>query len=88
LEQHSLSNDPDTSSIISSQRGILGDEPVLARSEKYGFWQIRTEGGSPPSWRIGWPKLFEMAEIPFEKKHIDNFKHAGLTCKTSTHLTF
>jgi hypothetical protein len=29
-----------------------------------------------------------MAEIPFEKKHIDNFKHAGLTYKTSTHLTF
>ena len=38
--------------------------------------------------RIGWSKFFEIAEIPFEKEHIDDFKHAGLTYKTSTHLTF
>jgi sulfite reductase beta subunit len=38
--------------------------------------------------RIGWPKFFKLADIPFEKEHIDDFKHAGLTYKTSTHLTF
>jgi len=38
--------------------------------------------------RIGWPKFFKMAELPFEKVHIDDFKHAGLTFKRSTHLTF
>ena len=38
--------------------------------------------------RIGWPKFFRMADIPFEKEHIDDFKHAGLTFKTSTHLTY
>jgi sulfite reductase beta subunit len=38
--------------------------------------------------RIGWPKFFRMAEIPFQKEHIDDFKHAGLTFKRSTHLTF
>jgi sulfite reductase beta subunit len=38
--------------------------------------------------RIGWPKFFKMAGIPFEKEHIDDFKHAGLTYRTSTHLTF
>ncbi|MFC1520963.1 dissimilatory-type sulfite reductase subunit beta [Elusimicrobiota bacterium] len=38
--------------------------------------------------RIGWPKFFKMANIPFQKEHIDDFKHAGLTFKRSTHLTF
>jgi sulfite reductase beta subunit len=36
--------------------------------------------------RITWPRFFRMAEIPFEKQHIDDFKHAGLTFKRSTHL--
>ena len=38
--------------------------------------------------RIGWPKFFQMSGIEFEKQHIDDFKHAGLTFKRSTHLTF
>ena len=38
--------------------------------------------------RIGWPKFFKMSGIPFEKTHIDDFKHAGLTFKRSTHLTY
>jgi dissimilatory sulfite reductase beta subunit len=38
--------------------------------------------------RIGWPKFFKMSGIEFEKQHIDDFKHAGLTFKRSTHLTF
>lgn len=38
--------------------------------------------------RIGWPKFFRMTGIEFEKVHIDDFKHAGLTFKRSTHLTF
>jgi sulfite reductase beta subunit len=38
--------------------------------------------------RIGWPRFFKMAGIEFEKEHIDDFKHAGLTFKRSTHLTF
>ncbi len=38
--------------------------------------------------RIGWPKFFKMTGIEFEKEHIDDFKHAGLTYKRSTHLTF
>jgi sulfite reductase beta subunit len=38
--------------------------------------------------RIGWPKFFKMSGIEFEKEHIDDFKHAGLTFKRSTHLTF
>ena len=38
--------------------------------------------------RIGWPKFFRMAGIEFQKEHIDDFKHAGLTFKRSTHLTF
>ena len=38
--------------------------------------------------RIGWPKFFNMAGIEFTRQHIDDFKHAGLTFKRSTHLTF
>jgi sulfite reductase beta subunit len=38
--------------------------------------------------RIGWPKFFKLTGIEFQKEHIDDFKHAGLTYKTSTHLTF
>jgi sulfite reductase beta subunit len=38
--------------------------------------------------RISWPKFFKLANIPFQKEHIDDFKHAGLTYKRSTHLTF
>jgi sulfite reductase beta subunit len=38
--------------------------------------------------RIGWPRFFRMAGIEFQKEHIDDFKHAGLTYKRSTHLTF
>jgi sulfite reductase beta subunit len=38
--------------------------------------------------RIGWPKFFKLADIPFQKEHIDDFKHAGLTFKRSVHLTY
>jgi sulfite reductase beta subunit len=38
--------------------------------------------------RIGWPRFFEMSGIEFQKEHIDDFKHAGLTYKRSTHLTY
>ena len=36
--------------------------------------------------RIGWPKFFKLAGIEFAKEHIDDFKHAGLTYKRSTHI--
>jgi len=36
--------------------------------------------------RITWPKFFKMAGIEFQKEHIDDFKHAGLTFKRSTQI--
>ena len=36
--------------------------------------------------RIGWPKFFRLAEIPFTKAHIDDFTHAGETFKRSTQV--
>jgi sulfite reductase beta subunit len=36
--------------------------------------------------RIGWPRFFEMTGIEFQKEHIDDFKHAGLTYKRSAQL--
>ena len=38
--------------------------------------------------RIGWPKFFKLTGIEFQKEHIDDFKHAGLTFKRSVHLTY
>jgi dissimilatory sulfite reductase beta subunit len=38
--------------------------------------------------RIGWPRFFEMTGIEFRKEHIDDYSHAGLTYKRSTHLRF
>jgi sulfite reductase beta subunit len=36
--------------------------------------------------RIGWPQFFELTGIEFEKEHIDDYKHAGLTYKRSAQL--
>lgn len=37
--------------------------------------------------RVGWPRFFKLTGIPFQKEHIDDFKHAGLSFKRSAHLT-
>jgi sulfite reductase beta subunit len=36
--------------------------------------------------RIGWPRFFKLADLPFTKYHIDDFAHAGETFKRSTQL--
>ncbi len=36
--------------------------------------------------RIGWPRFFRLAEIPFTKYHIDDFTHAGETYHRSAHI--
>jgi sulfite reductase beta subunit len=36
--------------------------------------------------RIGWPRFFKLAEIPFTKHHIDDFTHAGETFQRTTQL--
>jgi len=36
--------------------------------------------------RIGWPRFFKLADLPFTKYHIDDFKHAGETFKRSAQL--
>ncbi|RJP73757.1 MAG: dissimilatory-type sulfite reductase subunit beta [Candidatus Zixiibacteriota bacterium] len=38
--------------------------------------------------RVGWPRFFQLTGIQFEKLHIDDFKHAGLTFKRSAHLMY
>ena len=37
--------------------------------------------------RITWPRFFQMAELPFTKEHIDDFKHAGLSYNRTAQLT-
>jgi sulfite reductase beta subunit len=36
--------------------------------------------------RVGWPRFFKMADIPFTKYHIDDFTHAGESFKRSAQL--
>jgi sulfite reductase beta subunit len=36
--------------------------------------------------RIGWPKFFKLTGIEFTKYHIDDFKHAGLTYRTTIQM--
>jgi sulfite reductase beta subunit len=36
--------------------------------------------------RIGWPRFFKIANIPFTRYHIDDFTHAGETYKRSAQL--
>jgi sulfite reductase beta subunit len=36
--------------------------------------------------RITWPRFFKLSGIPFQREHIDDFKHAGLTFKRSAQI--
>ncbi|MDH3594460.1 MAG: dissimilatory-type sulfite reductase subunit beta [Rhodospirillales bacterium] len=38
--------------------------------------------------RIGWPRFFELTELPFTKHHIDDWRGARKTLNTSTHVYF
>jgi sulfite reductase beta subunit len=38
--------------------------------------------------RIGWPRFFELTELPFTKFHIDNWQGARRSLNASTHIRF
>jgi len=38
--------------------------------------------------RIGWPRFFELTELPFTKFHIDNWRGSRYTLNASTHIRF
>ena len=38
--------------------------------------------------RIGWPRFFELTELPFTKYHIDNWTGSRYTLNASTHIRF
>ncbi len=38
--------------------------------------------------RIGWPRFFELTELPFTKFHIDNWRGARQSLNASTHIRF
>jgi sulfite reductase beta subunit len=46
--------------------------------ERVGEWIVR----------IGWEKFFEICEIPFTFQHIDDYKWAYDTYRTSMHFKF
>jgi dissimilatory sulfite reductase beta subunit len=71
-------NPPRWPEVVNAVKGIVELWAANAKKhERIGEWIER----------IGWPKFFAMAGIDFQKEHIDDFKHAGLTFKRSTHLT-
>ena len=38
--------------------------------------------------RIGWPRFFELTQLPFTKYHIDNWRGARQSLNASTHIRF
>ncbi len=38
--------------------------------------------------RIGWPRFFELTELPFTKFHIDNWRGSRYNLNASTHIRF
>jgi len=38
--------------------------------------------------RVGWPRFFELTELPFTKFHIDNWRGARRSLNSSTHIRF
>lgn len=72
-------NPPRWPEVVGAVSGIIEIWAAHARKyERLGDWIER----------IGWSKFFALTGIEFTKYHIDDFKHAGTTFKTSTHLTF
>jgi len=72
-------NPPRWPEVVGAVKGLVELWAANARKyERMGEWIER----------IGWPKFFRMAGIEFQKEHIDDFKHAGLTYKRSVHLTY
>jgi sulfite reductase beta subunit len=71
-------NPPRWPEVVNAVKGIVELWAANAKKhERIGEWIER----------IGWPRFFDMAGIDFQKEHIDDFKHAGLTFKRSVHLT-
>jgi sulfite reductase beta subunit len=38
--------------------------------------------------RIGWPRFFELTELPFTKYHIDNWRGSRYNLNASAHIRF
>ncbi len=54
-------------------------------------WCARAKAGERMGeWidRIGWERFFQVTEIPFTDKHIDDFTHATTTFRTTTQFRF
>jgi sulfite reductase beta subunit len=72
-------NPPRWPEVVGAVRNLVETWAAHARPfERMGEWIDR----------IGWPRFFELTGIEFSKEHIDDFTHAGLTYKRSTHLRF
>jgi len=72
-------NPPRWPEVVAAVRNLVEVWAAHARPfERMGEWIER----------IGWPRFFELTGIEFRKEHIDDYSHAGLTYKRSTHLRF
>jgi sulfite reductase beta subunit len=70
-------NPPRWPEVVAAVKNIVDVYAKNARKyERMGEWIER----------IGWPKFFKLADIPFTKYHIDDFKHAGEYYRRSTHI--
>jgi sulfite reductase beta subunit len=72
-------NPPRWPEVVGAVKNIVDTWPAHARKyERIGEWIER----------ITWPKFFRLTGIEFQKEHIDDFKHAGLTYHRSAHIAF
>ena len=67
--------------------------PEVAEAVKrlIDVWRGRAKPGERMGeWieRIGWERFFEVAELPFTDKHIDDFTHATTTFRATTQFRF
>jgi sulfite reductase beta subunit len=70
-------NPPRWPEVVAAVRNIV--EVWIAGARKYERMGAFIE-------RIGWPRFFELTGIEFQKEHIDDYKHAGLTYKRSAQI--
>jgi sulfite reductase beta subunit len=63
-------------------------EAVVKITEVYAKHAKRFERMGEWIERIGWPRFFELTEIPFTRYHLDDFKNAGLSYARSAHIRY
>ena len=75
----------------SGQRGgLLGIPAAIVKRILRAYKDDARDWERVNDWidRIGWPRFFELTELPFTKFHIDNWRGARKSLNASTYIRF